>query len=103
MQFPTDLLLQDNSIEIKRNSHSPQHPVLMWIIDTPVYKLEHNDKSLQFCAGATVFAKMECFVPGNAVMTINNQKAAAEYDSNSHRLWFSGIVNKDDIIKITLL
>ena len=103
MQFPTDLLQQENSIEIKRSSHSPQHPVLMWIIDTPVYKLENDDNSLQFCAGATVFAKMECFVPGNAVMTINDQKAAAEYDSNSHRLWFSGIINKDDIIKITLL
>lgn len=103
MQLPSDLLKDENIIEIKRTAAVPDCPVLNWITDTPVYDLKSAAGKLSFKTGADVFAKMECFAASEAEIFINGQKADCEYDADAQRLWFSGSIAQNSEITINIL
>jgi hypothetical protein len=102
MQLPSDLLKDENIIEIKRTAAVPDCPVLNWITDTPVYDLKSAAGQLSFKTGADVFAKMECFAASEAEIFINGQKANCEYNADTQCLWFSGSIAQNSEITIII-
>lgn len=102
MQIPADMLKAENTIVIKRVESTPDRPVLNWLIDTPIADVKSECGKLEFTVGASTFAKMEVFVPGTAEMFIDGQKADFEYDADTKRLWFSGIVNANSTVAIKM-
>ena len=101
MQLPSDMLKSDNHLDIKRTSNNPGCITLMWALDTEISDVKSDKDSLQFRINNTVFSKMEFYAPSDAEITVNGREVNADYDAVTHRLWFSGILRKNDIVKIS--
>lgn len=101
MQLPSDLLMDDNFIEVKRTGAEPDRPVVYLLTDIEITGLKSAPGELHFTAVNSGFSKMEFFTPSPAEMFINGSKVNAEYDNSAKRLWFSGTIPANSEIKIT--
>lgn len=102
-QLPADLPRQErNSWQVERTANEPPYPVLLWMIDIPIIQVSASAGHLIFKTASGGFAKMECFVPGNPILTINGKKVEYEYDEKEKSLWFTGDVNEGDVFEINL-
>ena len=100
MQIPTDYLLAENHIEVKRTANPPDRPVINWMIDTQIYDVDSSPAMLNFKIGADIFCKAEFFSAEAAELFIDGKKADAEYDAAAKRLWYSGTLRKNSTITV---